>query len=71
MSAELDEAWNEGFTEGYVEGWREARELLQQAVELIDGARCSFADPSLRMGWGRRRRALLNAIQPDLFGGAA
>lgn len=38
-------------------------DALRGVADLIDGARCGFADPGLRMRWGRRRRALLDAVR--------
>lgn len=57
---ELDEVWNEAFAEGYGEGYAELRQLVSKAAELLDGARCAFTDPSLRMAWGRQRKAFLD-----------
>lgn len=35
---------------------------LAEVHDLIDGARCSYGDPALRLAWGRRRRALRDEV---------
>lgn len=33
---------------------------LAAALDLLRNARCTYADPSLRMAWGRTRKALMD-----------
>lgn len=52
-------------------------EMLTEAADLLDAARCAMFDPALRRAWGQRRRRLLDAIAgrpaghviPDEMGG--
>ena len=52
-----------GARNGYADGQRDSRhDTLVEVRDLIDGARCGLADPSLRMAWGRKRRDLIDEV---------
>jgi hypothetical protein len=36
--------------------------LLREAAELLNGAKSGLRDPQLAMSWGRRRRAIQDAV---------
>lgn len=52
----------EKIAERFTREWIHLKSLADEASDLLADARCSFADPGLVRGWGRRRRRVRDAI---------
>lgn len=48
------------------EPYEEEDELLREALEVLDNARCKLTDPTLRVQWGVRKNRLMAKLRERL-----